>query len=245
MVDYDRLRVALRAPAILALLMLMPFGAANAVVVIEQALLTTAPDGAESTLDTSQPTPAGVESADRFFLPQTAEILNIGWFGSYDGSPPSSDNFTVRIFGDNGGLPADTPLVELTGVDGSRTTTSTTDAFGAPVFSYNLSPGLTPILTGGNTYYLSVVNLLDLTSDSSWFWAQAINTDSVNYERVVPDPFGVGPNPTPGPWDIGLGEFSLASRIEIEPIDAQVSAPSPFLLMAPFVLLALRRVVQG
>jgi len=58
--------------------------------------------------------PTNVQSADDFLLvPGSSTITDVHWFGAYlfDNTPTASDDFTIRIFNDVGGVPEGIPTI--------------------------------------------------------------------------------------------------------------------------------------
>ena len=112
--------------------------------------------------------------ADDFQLqPGSVTITDIHWWGLYiDGSTlPAVDDFTVRIFADNGGAPTVNPIVELTGVTGNR---AASGAFPGGYAEYAYWVDTAPIVLAANTtYWLSVVN--NTPNADNWFWTHDID----------------------------------------------------------------------
>lgn len=112
------------------------------------------------------------QSADNFSLGSSLAINTITWWGSYSADPATlpTDQFQVRLFQDNSGLPQINPYTTLTGTP-VRTAT--------PVYRYDLTLASPVGLNGGTTYYLSVVNTFDLNNASAnWYWLLSDTTGS-------------------------------------------------------------------
>jgi len=203
----------------------------SAAVIIEQPVASS-PDGVESTLDDQAP-PSGIESADNFVLSQTTELVSITWWGVYDPDVPTAgDDFTLRIFGDDGGAPGAAHIAEYTGITALSASTGEFDIFGAEIYEYSTSAADGLVLDPG-TYYLSLVNVVNLTSDPViWFWTEGSGGDSANWER----------DPTIGPdWDPGVPAIDLAYRIEVEPVVGAAPVPPTVLLVFPLLMLIQKR----
>lgn len=203
----------------------------QAAVVFEQTVASPEPDGVESTVD-DQTSPAGIESADDFVLSERIAVTTIGWWGVYDPDVPvAGDDFALRIFADDGGLPNATPLAEFTSVAASRTATMTVDVTGGEIYEYSTGVATGLELDAG-TYYLSVVNGVNLTSDPvTWFWTEGAGGDDTNWQRDTTT------SPTPI-WTASPVALDLAFRIEGEPVDSiGVPVPPTAWLMILFVAL--------
>jgi hypothetical protein len=225
-----------RNVAVLFALMVLMVSPASALVVT-QPLVDPDADGGESTNDISQTFP-GFEAAESFTVPQTAEVVRIDWWGVYDnffgiGLPPvDGDDFTLRIFADDGGVPDSVPFAEYTGLTDPGLPTGILDVGLAEIYRYSTTAPAGLVLTGGQTYYLSVVNNIDLLQqdNSTWLWSEGTGGDTQQYEREA----GSGAS-----WGVSPFDFDLAYEIELE---AQVPVPPTWLLMfVPAMALALRR----
>ena len=209
----------------------------HAAVLFEQGVAAEA-NGVESTLDDQTP-PAGVESADDFVLSERVVVSSIGWWGVYDPDVPVADDFTLSIFSDNGGSPSNAPLATYNPVSVVRNNTGTSDGFGAEIFEYSMEVAVGLELDAG-TYYLSVVNAVNLsTSDPIiWFWTEGIGSNSTNWFRDTSSP-----NPD---WMTAPEELDLAFRIEGDPVDGTAVPVLPtLLLMLPFLMIFGRRHAIG
>ena len=210
--------------------------AAQAAVIFEQNVGgSPAPDGVESTADDQRP-PAALESADGFMVNPRVALTTISWWGVYDaGVPAAGDDFSLRIFADNGGSPGSLPLAEYIGIPTSRTSTGMSDVLGAEIFEYStgVAAGLT--LDPGD-YYLSVVNAVNRVSDSlNWFWTQGVGVDGENWRRDTTTSLAWGPADPPS-------DFDLAFRIEGDSVPGVAVPVLPtLLLMVPFVAFVARR----
>jgi len=209
----------------------------QAAVLFEQSVATEA-DGVESTVDDQAP-PAGVESADDFVLNERIAVSSIGWWGIYDPSVAVDDNFTLSIFADNGGAPSDTALATYNPVPVERNNTRAVDGFGAQIFEYSTEVAAGLELDAG-TYYLSVVNAVNLASSDpvTWFWTEGIGSNSTNWFRDT-----TPPNPD---WTRAIVELDLAFRIEGDPVgDTAVPVLPTLWLMLPFLVAFGRRRAIG
>lgn len=139
------------------------------------------------------------EQAVEFQLqPGETTVTDVHWWGGYffSDSPVGGDNFTIRIFEDNGGTPDLIAIHELTGLSVSRVDTGD-DLGNSDVYAYGTD--IAPITLSANTsYWISILN--DTTSDTNddWYWAQSdINDNRV--ERLVDG----------GAWLIQSGELAF------------------------------------
>lgn len=119
----------------------------NAQVLYQQTTLETTDQGAYQ--DFCQ------QLADDFSPTVTGSVGNITWTGIYYGTdnPAATESFTVQIFADNAGLPADAPLYEIVG-DATKTDSGSV-LLGETLYDYSLSIA-SPILNAGTTYWVSV-----------------------------------------------------------------------------------------
>lgn len=117
--------------------------------------------------------------AESFVLqPGATTVTDIHWWGVhlFGGTPPATDNFTVRIFEDSGGMPVVGALHEYTNVSGNRVASGNT-IFGRVEYAYSLD--IAPVVLSANTmYWLSIVN--DTTNDTNddWYWSAIDNGQS-------------------------------------------------------------------
>lgn len=113
------------------------------------------------------------EIAGAFELQPGADVItDIHWWGLYAaGDTIASDDFWIRIFADNGGVPEDTPSVlELHPTTVTRVDTGLNSA-DLDIYYYSLD--ISPLaLTAGQTYYLSIVNDTEGDADN-WAWLDA------------------------------------------------------------------------
>jgi hypothetical protein len=100
-------------------------------------------------------------------------ITDLHWWGVYafGNSAPAADNFTIRLFSDAGGAPADVHFFNLNIGNSATRTPTGTQVVGFDIYEY--SAVVTPIvLAPGVTYWLSVVNNTAGHPDG-WYWAQS------------------------------------------------------------------------
>ena len=76
------------------------------------------------------------QEADNFALTQPASVQSIQWWGAYTNNAVQADNFTLRLFSDAAGNPAQTPLVDVSAPNLTRTATNLVDNLGDPIFEY-------------------------------------------------------------------------------------------------------------
>ncbi len=116
------------------------------------------------------------QAADDFQLQAGAStITDVHWYGLYafDNTPPALDNFRIRIFGDNGGVPLANFLHEVLVGNAVNRTATANQVFGFDVFSYDVLFTSTPIVLNPlTTYWLSIVN--DTSNENDvWVWASS------------------------------------------------------------------------
>jgi hypothetical protein len=100
-----------------------------------------------------------LQQADSFELTSGATtITGIQWSGIYVlNLVPAEDDFTIRIFEDDGGLPSIDAIYELNVGEISGVDTGINDSIGHDVYEFSVA--IAPIsLTAGTTYWLSIVN---------------------------------------------------------------------------------------
>ncbi len=100
----------------------------------------------------------GTETAETFIVTTPIDVQNITWWGSYD-PDVTADDFIVRVFLDNFGLPDNVGvLYEAVSASVVRTATGA-DSFGADVYEYSHDIALGTLVLNPGTYWLSVVNV--------------------------------------------------------------------------------------
>lgn len=140
--------------------------------------------------------------ADEFQLNQSTLINNITWWGGYASTnlpTPLADNFTIRLFTDNGGQPGALVQTFAVGNNASRTTTGdfvnppdpNSGFEGRPEFKYSFNLPTAFPADANTRYWLSIINV---PSSDSWVWEVSTlcpNPDCV--QRSFADP-------VLGPW---------------------------------------------
>jgi hypothetical protein len=197
--------------------------------------LLPSPSGLDSFLDDIG---AGVESAESFSVASAFDVEKVTWWGVYDVSPvPATDDFIVRIFADDAGLPDNSALLyEATGVAPTRTATGSTDIAGGAIFEYSYDlplPDVFDLIPGD--YWLSVVNVSNVPPTfAGWFWTEGAGGDGGTAFR---DPF-VSPT---WAFDSASG-IDFAYKISGTEVTGKVSvAPAWLLIFGPAFILARRR----
>ncbi|HSB01691.1 MAG TPA: hypothetical protein VLE49_13660 [Anaerolineales bacterium] len=117
--------------------------------------------------------------AEDFQFDQPTLISNIEWWGGYGShtSFPSDDNFTVRLYADNGGTPGALLHTFIVGDDALRIATGDfvlpplpEQYFeGVPEFEYSFSLPTAFLAQANTRYWLSIVNVLD-SFEEDWSW---------------------------------------------------------------------------
>ena len=130
--------------------------------------------------------PGQFQAADDFSFSSGTSVTDAHWFGFYavgDLQPPSQDNFTLRIFADASGSPANaSPLFEVALGAVARTDTGL-NALGFDIYEY--SALYAPInLSANTTYWFSILN--DTTGeDDNWFWSVSSQTGNAHFRAPL------------------------------------------------------------
>jgi hypothetical protein len=111
------------------------------------------------------------QTANTFPWPNLTALQGTSWFGTYDINQSLANPvaFLIRLFADNAGTPAASPLREST-ILADAQNTGLTSGYGTPWYSYS-STLAAPDLSAG-TYWLSVMEY-DSRSGSQWAWARS------------------------------------------------------------------------
>lgn len=127
------------------------------------------------------PTTGGYSDSDRFggiygahtftLLPGANTITGFIWSGFYDaGTLPPSDQFTIEIYADSGGVPDLAPLHTFAVGNAVNRTDLGMSLNGRPNQGYSAS--IAPLtLTPGNVYWLSIFNNSGPGLADDWAWA--------------------------------------------------------------------------
>jgi hypothetical protein len=113
--------------------------------------------------------------ADHFVLSQASVLTGVQWSGVYafGNSAPQVDDFTIRLYQDAGGLPANDFFYEFHAGNVPRVATGqqvVAPAGRFDVFSY--STNVAPVsLSPGSTLWLSIVDNTPNSPNNQWFWA--------------------------------------------------------------------------
>ena len=148
------------------------------------------------------------QESSRFSLTAGAVVTHLNWWGGYDAGLPA-DVFTVRLFADAAGQPANNPLASTAVTGLTRTDTGVRDngGLGSEVFFYSADLAAPLTLDANTTYWLSVLD----NTPNNWFWLadgpgthffrtgdagawlQSANGVNFAYELVspVPEPSGL------------------------------------------------------
>ena len=130
--------------------------------------------------------------ADDFQLAHSASIQRIVWWGSYSSyhlPVPTTDNFTLRLYADQGGHPGALLATFAAGNDVQR--------FGTiPFFIYTYDLPTAFQATAGTRYWLSIVNV---PSSDSWNWhVSSLDETFCNTNFCLMRSFT---DPVLGPWE--------------------------------------------
>lgn len=104
---------------------------------------------------------------DDFTLSRNSSIDSIRWWGG-EGFPttPVSDLFSVRFYDDSSGSPEVSPFLTLTVANPVRNMTELNASPGQSIFEYEAILSQAVPLSGGVTYYLSI-----LSQSYNWGWS--------------------------------------------------------------------------
>ncbi len=164
--------------------------------------------------------------AQAFSLAAPTLISEFNWSGAYIAAPVT-DDFSIDIYADAGGMPATTPLLTLTSV-GIVRSLSSDEIFGHLVYDYSAVLG-TPIALPRDTYYISINDV-----DIAWYWAAGCTCSGGFFLR---DSWG--------PWQEQTGTlvFEIQGPSGSGAGAASVPEPASWLMLgtAILALLGLRR----
>ena len=129
---------------------------------------------------------ANRQIANKFSLLGTAtqSINTISWLGAYNPSviSPGADDFTLRIFADNGsGAPevsASVLDINVGNVVNRADTGVDFSPFNIDLYSYQASLGTDITLSSGVDYWLSIVDDFGTSGSNNWRWAASTLTGS-------------------------------------------------------------------
>lgn len=116
------------------------------------------------------------EVADDFVLQDGASLLtDVHWWGIYANSdtPPTTDNFMIRIFADNAGVPALNHTHEFTNLTVTRNVVGSLAGFDLYEYSTDIAATL---LTPNTTYWIAITNETENDPNDDWYWATAAQT---------------------------------------------------------------------
>jgi uncharacterized protein (TIGR03382 family) len=126
-----------------------------------------------------------LQFADSFILqPGRNVITDVHWWGHYAPSdtPTEPDNFLLRIFEDDGGVPAISPMLDIHVGQANRMDTGI-DAFDSNVYEYSVDIPPTAV-PAGVTHWLSVVNDTTPDTDDHWYWLGRSQPGGVPADRA-------------------------------------------------------------
>jgi len=141
-------------------------------------------------------------ASDDFILTMDTDITTFAWSGNYSSSvTPTTDNFTIVIYSDGGGMPGTALITIPVGNNANRTDTGI-DLFDLDVFSYEAAiPSFTA--TAGTTYWISVYN--NIAGSDAWSWGRRVGGGNA----IASLDLGVA-------WTLALGgefDFRLAASV--------------------------------
>ncbi|MEL6356637.1 MAG: hypothetical protein AAFQ37_06840, partial [Bacteroidota bacterium] len=108
-------------------------------------------------------------AADDFSFSESGTISSVSWSGAYafDNTPPATDDFTIRIYTDDGGSVGTLLYSEAVGNAVNRVM-EVEDLFGFDVYSYNAAINFA--VSAGTTYWL-VIYSNTINEADNWFWS--------------------------------------------------------------------------
>lgn len=173
--------------------------------------------------------PAGSQAAAAavsFQFSDQAILNSISWWGSYDPSAPSSESFTVRVFGDNGaGVPTTNFLYETTSTGSGDSSAGLTDLYGGTVSQYVV--GVNWLLQGNTDYYLSIFSN---DENQDWYWLES-STGGPNWIRAADG----------DAWSMDSNSLSLSYRLVADQLITDMPEPATLsLLLLPLLWFARR-----
>lgn len=133
---------------------------------------------------------SSTQRATSFSFSGGDQILgSVSWLG-VNPILPSSDDFTIRIFSDNGsGLPEATASIldfnVANAVNRVDTGVDTIDIFHRDIYSYqaDLSAGIN--LTSGVNYWLSIINNIGTSGADDWRWGASGSSPQSSVNRAL------------------------------------------------------------
>ena len=153
--------------------------------------------------------------AEDFTTPQSGSVSLVRWWGTYDGSPPASDDFWIQIRLDSGGLPGALLAQRHPGNSVARTPTG--QLIGGFYNEYRYQAAISPAisLSAGTSYWL-VVFANTVGYPGSWRWEQSsAGNGSSAYDY---DSFG---------WSTSFADLAYEMEITTGP----PASENPFLFM--------------
>jgi hypothetical protein len=119
-------------------------------------------------------------AADDFVLAPGEDVIrDIHWWGAYGDNSVFADDFTVRVYADDNGLPAGL-VAERASVDPLRSMTDLiTTGEDLVIYAYDLILGVPIDLNPETTYWLSIFNS-GAGQGESWRWVIASVDDPAN-----------------------------------------------------------------
>ena len=117
------------------------------------------------------------EAADDFMLSANSQVSSVRWYGSYlfTVTQPMPDDFTINVYSDNVGKPADIPFhtASFTSLVSRAFTGVVVETSSGDFEMYEYEVSVFPVVLAANTkYWLSIVNNTQkTTSYGGWAWA--------------------------------------------------------------------------
>ena len=167
------------------------------------------------------------QTADDFVLSEGQTITDVHFWGIYafGNTPTEPDDFTIRIFPDDGGKPAIDPLHEFLVGDIGRTDTGLDDTpstSGSDIYEYwTIIPDTS--LTAGVTHWLSIVNNTAADTDDNWGWSPSStpgnnffrNADEIAWTNTTGSELAFNLTGIPEPSALVLGAMGLLSMVSL------------------------------
>jgi len=114
------------------------------------------------------------EIAEDAAIAGAATLRALSWFGGYffEDTPTEPDNFTLRLYDDQGGLPTETPFATVPLTLFSRSNTGLTVGT-SELYQYQANVG--SIALGPGVTWISIVNDTAADADDIWGWGGLLN----------------------------------------------------------------------
>lgn len=209
-------RLAMIATRTTFLSLLVAVGNTSVANAIDPIIFTQSPDsGLDSLASQNATNPGGggnfATAYDNFSFNDSHFVTGVEWQGNYFNGTIADglvSDFTISIFEDNGGEPADIALFSDFIMGNAN---ETLENAGTETYNYSTDLGDEFFAQAGQTYWLAIVP--NLVRPPQWGWSGSSDGDSVSYQdlQAIRDQF---------PQDLA---FNLAGRLA----DTPTTTPEP------------------